>query len=170
MWPDCHHAVKTYVDYCRALLRKPNAVGYVEQRWYWDLRLWGTADFVCVSQGPRNSLQTIDVVDLKGGRGVKVEASSPQMGLYGLMVQKTLELYDHSIITHVVQPRYRKGHIDTYEYDEGELDELKDWALAAMKSKVISPSATACLWCPVKYSCAERLNADMASELVDLDA
>ena len=125
---------------------------------------FGTADAVIIGD------DAIEVIDLKYGKGVRVEArGNPQLRLYGLGASSLFSgLYDFNTVrTTIIQPR-----LDHIGSDEISLEELRLWA-----EKVIVPQArmamdntgyTACgewcRFCPAKSLCRKRAeyNLEMA--------
>lgn len=128
---------------------------------------WGTSDAVIVAG------DTIEVVDLKYGKGIKVDArGNSQMRLYALGAYNIFgDLYDFTRVRMtIVQPRI--DHIST---DELPIDELLTWA-----EDVVRPAAKAalsddghicagdwCRWCPAKAIC--RARAEKNLELAQYD-
>jgi hypothetical protein len=74
-----------YIDYCRELMKKPGAVWWIEEKFSLEgikppFDAGGTGDFVCYM--PEEAM--LEIVDLKGGRGVVVDAEgNPQGRSYG---------------------------------------------------------------------------------------
>ncbi len=90
---------------------------------------YGTGDMVIVADG------IIDVIDLKGGRGVRVEAQrNSQLMLYALGALLEFDpLYDiHTIRMTIVQPRL--NNISTYEISA---EELLRWAETEVRPKAM---------------------------------
>lgn len=145
--------------YCEGLKKDSAAELMVEQRF--DLGLWipecfGTSDAVVIAG------DTIEVIDFKYGKGVRVEADgNPQTRLYGLGAAALYSgVYDlEKVRMTIIQPRL--DHVSTEELD---LVELFDWA-----KKTVKPAAKAalgkdaptacgdwCRWCPAKATCRTR--------------
>ena len=81
---------------------------------------YGTGDVVIIYDG------TVEVIDLKYGKGVKVSAEgNPQMRLYGLGALETYDaIYDiKAVRTTIIQPRL--GHLSAEELTA---EELRRWA------------------------------------------
>ena len=131
----------------------------VEQRYSlepWVPEGFGTSDAVIIGGS------TIEVIDLKYGKGIKVEAKgNPQLRLYGLGAAMLFgDLYDlDTVRMTIIQPRL--DHIST--------EELPLAALYAWAENVVKPAATAamgenaptacgdwCRWCPAKAVCRTR--------------
>lgn len=124
-----------------------------------DLTPWipegfGTSDAVIVSN------HTLHVIDLKYGKGVKVNAPhNPQLTIYAAGVMALYDcLYDfEKVKLHIVQPR--RDHISTWELTT---EELADWM-----ENVVKPAAKEawngdgeqqagdwCKFCKAKAQCA----------------
>ena len=97
----------------------------------WVPEGFGTADCVI------SCSDCIHVIDLKYGKGVKVEAEeNPQLKLYGLGAWNALEPFYEAdakpkIMLHIVQPRL--DHVSVWEIA---LDKLLDWG-----EKIVKPKA-----------------------------
>lgn len=133
----------------------------------WVLGSFGTSDAVVISDN------TIEVVDLKYGKGIRVEAkANPQLRLYGLGAADLFsDLYEFDTVRMtIIQPRL--DHIST---EEMPLRELLTWA-----EDVVKPRATMaaegtdyrscgdwCRWCPAKAIC--RTRAEYNLELARYD-
>lgn len=127
--------VASYVDFVLNILAEGGADTklFVEQKL--DLRryvpdCYGTADAIVVSDN------TLHIIDLKYGKGVKVDAfENPQLKLYALGALDLVSiLYDIEHVTlNIVQPRL--NHIDTYSLSK---TELLDWAFAVSKSAALA--------------------------------
>jgi len=161
---DMIDAVQIYVEYIENL----NAVQtFAEVKV--DLSPWvpegkGTAD--CVVEAK----DALYVVDLKYGKGVRVEAfENPQGMLYALGAIHTLEpVLDKpvdKVVIAIVQPRI--DHISEYEisvkellqWGEGHVKPLAKEAYALLKTPdnipahAFNPSEKACRWCKAKADC-----------------
>ncbi len=132
-----------YVDYCRSRIDAykaetgKNALVFVEEKFSLaalnpPFEAGGTGD--CVMIFP--DWQTLEVVDLKGGRGVVVEAKgNPQGRTYGLgAVLKHTGHTVRKIIVTIVQPRagHPDGRIRSDVFDMAELVEWTTDLMAAM--------------------------------------
>ena len=123
--------VQEYLDHVRSLEDEC----FIEQRV--DFSPWvpsgfGTADFVCIDDN------TLTVVDLKFGKGVKVFAEDNTQGIiYALGTLKEFGfLFDIKIVKIViVQPRL--DHIDEWELS---IDDLKKWEEVIRKKAEIALS------------------------------
>lgn len=149
-----------YVDFLQARLEAtPDSQLLLEQRLPTGVpNSWGTSDGVIVSP------TVVEVVDLKYGMGLRVEAvNNPQLRLYGV---GALEAYgdllgDVEVVrTTVYQPRLY--HVATEELSA---DELRAWrdsiipiAEVAMEPGApFGPSEDACRWCPAAGNCKAQM-------------
>ena len=142
----------------------PDAELMIEQRFSldkWVPDSFGSADAVIIAG------HTIEVCDLKYGKGVKVDAvGNPQLRLYGLGAAELFgDLYDFDTVrVTIIQPRL--DHVSTEEIS---LAELRDWA-----EKWVAPAAKLamsntdevhcgdwCQFCPAKSICRERAEANL---------
>lgn len=142
----------------------------VEQRFsleQWVPESFGTADAVIISDG------TIEVCDLKYGKGVKVSAKgNPQLRLYGLGAAWLFgDLYDFDTVrVTIIQPRL--DHVSTEEIS---LKDLQAWADTIVKPKaqaaIDGTGETAagewCRFCPAKAVCRKRAEENL--ELAKMD-
>lgn len=156
--------------YCEGLKKDSAAELMVEQRF--DLGLWipecfGTSDAVVIAG------DTIEVIDLKYGKGVKVDAvGNPQLRLYGLGAAALYSgVYDlEKVRMTIIQPRL--DHVSTEELSMVELfDWAKDVVKPAAKAALGKNAPTACgdwcRWCPAKATC--RTRAEKQLELAAYD-
>lgn len=136
---DC---AQVYVDYVRGRVKAVGAdsdrVLYVEQRFSLaslnpPFDAGGTADAVVYS--PANKL--LEVIDLKGGRGVVVEAkSNPQLRTYALGTMLTFPGLDVThVMSTIVQPRagHKDGRIRSETFHVADLMEWTADLLTAMR-------------------------------------
>ncbi|HHW4683065.1 MAG TPA: DUF2800 domain-containing protein [Xylella sp.] len=142
----------------------------------------GTADAVILLGG------TLTIVDLKYGRGVKVDAEgNEQLQLYALAA---LELFDfagpfHLVRLVIVQPRL--GHLDTWVHSVAELrafkqmvarsaqrgmDAVKAYGNAGgLSQEHFAPGEKPCRFCRAKAVCpalADHALATVADDFVDV--
>lgn len=154
----------TYIDYVleavnQAKTISPDPAIMLEMRL--DFSRWvpdgfGTGDVVIVSDG------RVDVIDLKYGKGVPVDAhGNPQLRLYGLGAFNELDmLYDiQEVWMHIVQPRLES--ITTETLTAGQLlqwanDEVVPKAKLAIEGKGEMVSGDHCRWCRAKNICRKR--------------
>ncbi len=117
---------------------------------------FGTGDLIIIADG------TLDIVDLKYGRGVAVSArDNPQMKLYALGALTLFDvLYDIEIVRMTIcQPRLE--NVSSYEIKASELlewaeTELKPKASMAYKGEGNFLTGEHCRFCRAKQTCRER--------------
>ena len=128
---------------------------------------FGTGDVVVISD------DTLEVIDLKYGKGVPVSAEdNPQTRLYGLGAIRTYQmLYDFSKVRlTIIQPR-----LDSISTEELTVDELIAWADEQVKPKAAQANAGKgefcagdhCRFCRARATCRARAEHNM--ELVKYD-
>lgn len=152
-------AIDTYVDYIHELTTK-GAMRFIEARLdIFPPDCWGTSDCViCLGD-------TLHVVDLKFGKGVRVAAEgNPQCLLYAWGAVKAYDyLFDFKrVCMHIVQPRL--DSVSCWEIEMGELAER----IAAMLPRVQAAREAAdtgrgdlcagehCRFCKAASRCATR--------------
>lgn len=153
--------VPIYVDYCNdefkdALSKNENALMEIEQKL--DLtdyvpESFGTADCIIVND------DTIEVIDLKYGKGVPVYAEyNIQLMLYGLGVLRNFDtMYDiKQLKLTIVQPRI--NNISTWQISKDELlkyaeETIKPAAQLAFKGVGELKAGPWCKFCVVKNKC-----------------
>ncbi len=157
-----------YVAYVIGLYNEaPDAKLFVETRLsFTDIVPYGygTADAVIIRDG------TIDLIDLKYGRGVKVEAeNNPQLQIYAIgAIKEWGDLYDiKQVRTHIYQPRL--NHIEVAEYSTLELLEwgklkVKPIAKLAYAGKGEYKAGHWCRFCKARQRCKAR-----AEQVTDLE-
>ena len=142
-----------------AALGEDDAELMVEQHFQlepWIPKGFGTSDAVIIGGN------TIEVIDLKYGKGIKVEApGNPQLRLYGLGAAALFgDIYDFSRVRMtIIQPR-----LDHISSEELSLSDLRTWA-----EEIVKPAAKLalgkdapthsgdwCRWCPAKAVCRTR--------------
>ena len=117
---------------------------------------FGTGDLVIVADG------VIEVIDFKGGRGVRVDASqNSQLMLYGLGALLEFDpLYDiHTVRMTIVQPRL--SNTSTYEITAHDLirwaeTEVRPKALLAYEGAGEFCAGEWCRFCKARYTCRKR--------------
>lgn len=172
---DMQELMEEYKDYVMeayqvATLRTPDAELIIEDRL--DLTKWveggfGTADAQIIVDG------TLNIIDLKYGRGVRVEAEgNKQMMLYALgAVDKASIFYDIEEVTMTIyQPRLH--NISTYLLSVDELykfaeEELKPRANLAYEGKGDFAVGDHCRFCKAKPRC--RVYADEQKKIAQYD-
>lgn len=142
----------------------PDALILIEDRL--DFGLWvpegfGTGDVVIVSD------LAIEVIDLKYGKGVRVDApNNPQLRLYGLAA---LHAYDQffdadQVIMTIIQPRL--DHISSETLEASELLRWADEYVAprarlAFEGKGEFSAGDHCRFCKISASCKARAEANL---------
>lgn len=181
---DMAEHVQVYLDFVRSL----GAERLVEQRLpIGDLTgehgAHGTADVVLLGAGE------LTIIDLKYGRGVKVEAErNPQLQIYGLAALEEFAFFGDfkTVRLIVVQPRL--DHISEWTCGTGELREFfaaqvlqaSERAFKAVEyfgqyqalhEKYLAPGEEACRFCRAKAICpalTQHVLATVADDFVDL--
>nr|DAG52170.1 MAG TPA: Protein of unknown function (DUF2800) [Caudoviricetes sp.] len=122
---------------------------------------FGSVDVTLVSD------ETIHIIDLKYGAGVKVTADhNEQMMLYALGALKAAASKDITNIRMTIA-QVRLDHYDTFEMSKGELLEwaekvLKPAAKAAIRGEGKQVIGSWCGFCPVKAQCRAQRDAILA--------
>lgn len=122
---------------------------------------FGTSDAIIISD------DTIEVIDLKYGKGVRVDAEgNSQMRLYALGAYALFsDLYDFDKVRMtIVQPRL--DHVSTEELT---VQQLLEWAkvyvvpAAELAAKDDAPTSAGdwCRWCPARAICRTRAEANL---------
>lgn len=155
--------VHPYVDYVIDTFESHGEGAVLEIERRVDFSEWvphgfGTADALIISDG------TLEVIDLKFGKGVMVDATeNPQMMLYGLGAYYANEyIYDiENVQMTIVQPRL--DHISTFEMPVSDLLEwagavVKPVAQLAYKGEGFQQAGDWCRWCKIKETCRVRAN------------
>ena len=164
--------VDTVSDAWEELGGRKRARLLLEQRVFVIDGVYGTADAVVISDKG-----VLHVLDLKFGRGVRVEAEdNPQLRCYalGALLDAELEQDIHEVRMTIVQPRHKDGgHTSTVVMTAEELhawgEELKAAAEATTTEGAPRvPSEGGCLFCPAAPWCPEL--ADFVAKAVGLDA
>lgn len=167
--------IETYTDlvmekHAEAQTRSKDAILMLEQRL--DFSRWvpegfGTGDTVIISDG------ILEVIDLKYGKGVQVEAqNNPQLRLYGLGAWNIFRyLYDiKKVRTTICQPR-----LDNISTEELEVKELLEWAETQVEPKAKLAwdgngefkAGEHCRFCRARSTCRARAEAN--TELAKYD-
>ncbi len=153
-----------YVDFCIETIESvrascPDPLILVEHRLDFSEYVpegFGTGDLVIVADG------VLEVVDFKGGRGVRVEAErNSQLMLYGLGALLEFDpLYDiRNVRMTIVQPRL--NNLSSYEMEADELlrwaeTEVRPKALLAYEGKGEFCAGEWCRFCRARYTCRKR--------------
>jgi hypothetical protein len=150
-----------------------NGTLFVEQRLqiFPRYEVFGTADAVIVTDDG-----VIKIVDLKYGKGVLVEAEdNTQLMLYaigGLSFDWLSSVPIHTVEAHIVQPRR-----NSFPSQMHRVEDLGAWvkdnehlvARAYAGTDIAVPGAH-CKWCPIKSTCRERAEANLAMASFDFAA
>lgn len=163
---EMEEATDFYVD---AVLERLAAAGsdaelLVEQQFSldkWVPESFGTSDAVIIGGN------AIEVIDLKYGKGVRVDATeNSQLRLYGLGAAELFgDLYDFENVREtIIQPRL--DHVST---EEIALDDLRAWATEivapaarlAMDGAEIWNAGEWCRFCPAKAVCRARAETNL---------
>ena len=140
-----------------AKARTPDAKLLIEERVDFSHLVekgFGTGDVCIVADG------FLDVIDLKYGKGVKVDADkNPQLMLYGSGALRNFDMvYDiHTVNLVIVQPRLdhlSEWKISTEDLIEWGQKEVKPKAAKAYQGKGLQKAGDHCKWCKVKAMCA----------------
>lgn len=143
----------------------------LEQRVHVIDGVYGTADAVIISDKKR----ILHVIDLKFGRGVRVEAEgNPQLRSYALGALRDAELEQEieEVWMTIVQPRHRGGgHISTAVMTAEDLHDWEEELIIAAGAADDPgaprvPSEDGCRFCPASPWCPER--AAEVAEVVGL--
>jgi hypothetical protein len=170
--PENYEAVESYVSFVQGRIKQirqdhPDSLSMLEQRV--DFSEWvpdgfGTADVVLVYG------DTMEVIDLKFGKGVKVEAfGNTQLSLYALGAWNEFNmLYDiEKVRMTIVQPRL--NHISTDEFSLVQLlawaeDTVRPKAQMAMNGEGEYVPGEHCRFCKARFQCRAR-----AQEAIETD-
>ena len=168
--PEFRAYVQEYVTFVREKLG--NGHLFVEQylQIFPSEDVWGTADAAIVG----HELGLLDIVDLKMGQGVIVEADdNSQLKLYGWGGYQSLEWLSEVEIDRVrvtiFQPR--RGHVVSKTFTVEELtawvNEITPKVRAAFSGAGVAKPGDHCRWCKVRATCAERREFIKASAAMD---
>lgn len=163
--PEMDEATDAYVDLVKTIANDLHGTVAVEQ--HLDLGHiipggFGKADAVIIGG------EVLHVVDLKYGRGVRVEAEgNPQLRLYALGALAAFEpLYDvETVRMTIVQPR-----LDAVSTAEMSRTDLEEWgrtvvapaAKAALDGTGVFRAGDWCRWCRAKAICRARAEENLA--------
>jgi len=172
---DVHGTVFEYVDYVTDIKAD---IKLIEQKVFVTDQCYGTAD--CIAYDSKT--KTLNVIDLKAGQGVFVEAEhNTQLMIYGLGAVKEMEkrkLHVDNVIIHVVQPGM--DNFGVYKPSVAELRKLHSDIINAEKDVenenfTFAPSDKACKWCsnraqcPALYGLAQKAAIDDFKEVASLE-
>lgn len=184
--PRCHlidaemaDGVQQYLDFVRDIMNGTEVEWEVEQ-WLSLKHLGidgldgGTGDFIAYHP----ATQTLDVVDLKYGRGVAVDPRENSQGLcYAIgAVQRYHNRGLKKLRISIVQPRcpHPDGPIRTWEADVVDLldfrAELIDAAKATHEKDAPLAAGEHCRFCPAAATCPERRNQALAIAQAEFSA
>ena len=137
----------------------PRTAVFLEQRLATGVpSCWGTSDAVLVSPAH------VEIVDLKYGQGVPVEAEgNPQLRLYGVAALDTWGVLGdiETVTATVYQPRL--GHISSETLTAEEAWRWRDEEVIPVAEAALEPGApfgpseAACRWCPFAGRCAAQV-------------
>ena len=173
--PELEFYTDAYVDYACELIseaysRSSDPVILIEQRVdfsNWVPEGFGTADLMVVAD------KTMDVLDLKYGKGVQVSAEdNPQLRLYAL---GALEMFDYLYDIENIRMTICQPRLDNYSTCEMPVVELLHWAENELKPKAELAikgegefcTGDHCRFCRVRATC--RARADRNFELIKMD-
>lgn len=128
---------------------------------------FGTGDVLIISD------TTIEIIDLKGGKGIKVDAeNNSQMRLYALgAINGFGMLYNaEKVLMTIIQPR-----LDNISTDELSMTELLEWAEEVVKPRADLAfrgegeyvASDHCKFCKVKAICRTRAEGNMKLACLD---
>jgi hypothetical protein len=163
---DMAEHVQTYVDYVdqfkghRMIEQRVDFSKYVPDG-------FGTSDGIIIDN------DTMHIIDLKFGKGIRVDADNNSQGkLYAIGALCDYGfVYDvERIVIHIVQPRI--DHISVWEISAVELLAWAEWVKgrAQLCSEPDAPrvaSEKACLWCKAKPTCPELMALTESATLAD---
>lgn len=137
--------------------------------------VWGTADCIAIYE------DHVEVVDLKYGSGVHVEAfNNPQIRIYGigvlelctgLAVAGLIEDVPETVRLSIYQPR--RGNFGTEELSASDLYAWFNAVVVPAVERVylldppFGPSARACRWCPASGQCTAQKDKILSQSFTD---
>jgi hypothetical protein len=151
---------QAYVDLLQSKLAEhPNSVLLLEQRLPTGVpSCWGTSDAVIVSP------VHVEIVDLKYGKGVQVEAEgNPQLRLYGIGALEAFgDLLGEAEFVRVTVFQPRLNHTVSEEISAKDLRSWRDSLIPIAEVALghdapFGPSDAACRWCPASGQCTAQL-------------
>lgn len=171
--------VMRYVDVCRQEVAKFDSTSpfsvkpEVRVTLDAEMRMFGTVDLLAT--GTMGGIPTGVIVDLKYGRGLRVEAEgNPQLAYYAVALKNTSKKQLERIKVTVVQPRIEEWYTECWYT----LKDLEHWRFVLTRGaeKALFQIATKryefsagehCRFCPAKGACG--VHARMVSEKAALD-
>ena len=160
---DMCRTVQDYVDFCNNLPGEHFTESKVDYS-PWVPDGFGTSDFIAIDGN------TAHIVDLKYGKGVRVDAEeNTQAMLYGLGAVNTFGfLFDEieNFILTIYQPRL--DHVSEWQISRDDLMAFGEYARerAAMteaENPEFNPSEKACQWCKAKGKCKALADFTMST-------
>lgn len=165
-------AIQAYVDIVIEKINEAGADSMILLEEQVDFSPWvpdgfGTGDVLIITD------KSIEVIDLKGGKGIKIDAKdNPQMRLYALgAINGFGILYDFEKVSMtIVQPR-----LDNISTDELFLEELLKWADEVVKPKAEMAyrgegeykASDGCRFCKAKAVCRTRAEENIKLACLD---
>ncbi|MEG1497560.1 MAG: DUF2800 domain-containing protein [Clostridiales bacterium] len=164
------NAISSYVDtveeiFMKARVRSTDALMLLEEQVDYSEYApdgFGSCDVIVIADG------TMDVIDLKYGKGVPVSAqNNSQMRLYALgAISAYGFLYDiEKVCMTIIQPR-----LDSVSEETLSVEDLMTWAETIVKPAAtlayegkgeFCPGEKQCRWCKVKGNCRARAEVNM---------
>lgn len=164
--------VRTYVEYVQHVTANADHVAIEQRVDYggWVTGGFGTADAIAVVG------DTLQVIDLKYGMGVRVDAANnPQGMLYALGAYAATELLFEvkRVVITIVQPRL--DHISEWEISIGDLLRWAEFARQAAEATQQPdaprhPGEKQCRFCKAKASCRALMEYAESVLMSDFDA
>ncbi len=160
--------VQVYTDYVRNL-KGEQSYEQVVDFGEWVPDGWGTSDAIIIDD------ETIRVVDLKYGQGLRVDAEENSQGiLYALGAYAEHELFHDfkRVVIAIVQPRL--DHISEWEITIPELLKRGEWIKqkaeeASTPNAKRTPGESQCNWCKAKAICPALMKATHDAVVGDFD-
>lgn len=151
--------IRGYVDFLRSRRDEMGAALLLEQKLPTGVpSCWGTSDAVLVSP------QEIEIVDLKYGMGVRVDAEeNPQLRLYGVGALEAFgDLLGEIETVHLTVYQPRVSNVATETLAASELRAWRDSIIPVAESALghnapFGPSDAACRWCPASGQCLAQM-------------
>jgi hypothetical protein len=119
--------------------------------------IWGTADISVFDPANR---QLEDIVDLKYGAGLAVEAHSIQLAIYAVLAAHAFGVSPTGVTAWIVQPRcpHPSGPVRRHHYTRSDLVRLV-WELGPAAAATADPEAPRnpgpwCRFCHARQDCA----------------
>jgi hypothetical protein len=170
--PDLLDALEVSVGTTRSIIR--NRRFLVEQRLAAlpdEPAIWGTSDVVALDHAGR----VADIIDLKLGAGVLVEASTPQLGVYGVLAAASYGVSHRGVSTWILQPRaeHSEGIARKHHYSADDLaafrQKMLDAAAATRQTDAPRRAGPHCMFCAVRGECETRRQHELAGFGADTD-